>query len=144
MATASVDQATLKRTIDTLSKIIKKPPLTEKLLNRPPFRYIHDIIREISKATGFFDGLYTGAELDAKSFQDKESKIAFLQKTIDVLSFVQGEVVRVRASKIVAGQEAEKTNELLQLLSIAILKKSDSGEAIRRILNGERPVHKRR
>ncbi|CAI8036160.1 TRAF3-interacting protein 1 [Geodia barretti] len=128
MATASVDQATLKRTIDTLSKIIKKPPLTEKLLNRPPFRYIHDIIREISKATGFFDGLYTGAELDAKSFQDKESKIAFLQKTIDVLSFVQGEVVRVRASKIVAGQEAEKTNELLQLLSIAILKKSDSGE----------------
>ena len=38
-------------------------------------------------------------------------------------AFVQGEVVRVRASKIVAGQEAEKTNELLQLLSIAILKK---------------------
>ena len=47
MATASVDQATLKRTIDTLSKIIKKPPLTEKLLNRPPFRYMHDIIREV-------------------------------------------------------------------------------------------------
>ena len=31
--------------------------------------------------------------------------------------------MRVKASKIVAGHEAEKTNEFLQLLSIAILKK---------------------
>lgn len=38
-------------------------------------------------------------------------------------AFVQGDTVRVRPSKIVAGQEAEKTNEFLQLLSIAILKK---------------------
>ena len=38
-------------------------------------------------------------------------------------AFVQGEVVRAKASKIVAGQEAKKTNEFLQLLSIAILKK---------------------
>ena len=47
MATASVDQATLRRTRDTLGKIIKKPPLSDKLLNRPPFRYMHDIISEV-------------------------------------------------------------------------------------------------
>ena len=40
-----------------------------------------------------------------------------------VSAFVQGDVVRVKASRIVAGQEAERTNEFLQLLSIAILKK---------------------
>ena len=38
-------------------------------------------------------------------------------------AFVQGDVVKVKASKIVAGQEVERTNEFLQLLSIAILKK---------------------
>ena len=31
--------------------------------------------------------------------------------------------MKVKASKIVAGQEVERTNEFLQLLSIAILKK---------------------
>ena len=40
-----------------------------------------------------------------------------------VSAFVQGDIVRVKASRIVAGQEAERTNEFLQLLSIAILKK---------------------
>ena len=90
MATASVDKATLQRTRDTLGKIIKKPPLTDQLLNRPPFRYLHNIITEVgclspsppaesehrfspplqvTKATGFFKGLYAGAELDSKSFQ---------------------------------------------------------------------------
>ena len=38
-------------------------------------------------------------------------------------AFTQGEVVKVKSSKIVAGQEVERTNEFLQLLSIAILKK---------------------
>lgn len=36
--------------------------------------------------------------------------------------------MRVKASKIVAGHEAEKTNEFLQLLSIAILKKVSKTE----------------
>ena len=49
MATAGgLDGATLQRTRDTLGKIIKKPPLTDKLLSRPPFRYLHDIITEVS------------------------------------------------------------------------------------------------
>lgn len=47
MATA-LDQSTLQRTRDTLGKIIKKPALTDKLLSRPPFRYLHDIITEVA------------------------------------------------------------------------------------------------
>lgn len=38
----------VKRTQDSLGKVIKKPPLTEKLLSKPPFRYLHDIFTEVS------------------------------------------------------------------------------------------------
>lgn len=47
MAAAKVDPAVIKRTMDTLGRVIKKPALTEKLLGRPPFRYIHDILMEV-------------------------------------------------------------------------------------------------
>lgn len=38
----------IKSTQDALSKYIKKPPLTEKLLRKPPFRYLHDITTAVS------------------------------------------------------------------------------------------------
>ena len=37
-------------------------------------------------------------------------------------AFTTGELVKVKPTKIVAGHEAERTNEFLQILSIAILK----------------------
>ncbi len=48
MASQQVEGAVIQRTKDTLGKVIKKPPLTDKLLSRPPFRYLHDIISEVS------------------------------------------------------------------------------------------------
>ena len=39
----------VKETQSSLAKIIDKPPLTEKLLKKPPFRYLHDIITEVSQ-----------------------------------------------------------------------------------------------
>ncbi len=45
----------------------------------------------------------------------------------------------MKPSKVVSGHEAEKTNEFLQFLSIAILKKQDSSEAVKRVLRGEKP-----
>lgn len=38
----------IRTTQDSLSKYIKKPPLTEKLLRKPPFRYLHDITTAVS------------------------------------------------------------------------------------------------
>ena len=44
-----VDPKVIKKTQDTLGKIINKPPLTDKLLTKPPFRFLHDIFASVSK-----------------------------------------------------------------------------------------------
>ena len=47
-----MNEAIVKRTQDTLGKVIgKKPPLTEKLLNRPPFRFLHNVITSESSTS---------------------------------------------------------------------------------------------
>ncbi|XP_047670996.1 TRAF3-interacting protein 1 isoform X5 [Tachysurus fulvidraco] len=127
-----------KKTQETLGKVIKKPPLTEKLLSKPPFRYLHDIVSEVIRTTGFMKGLYGEAEMKADNVKDKESKIAFLQKAIDVVMLVSGEPVAAKPARIVAGHEPEKTNELLQTIGKCCLNKLSSDEAVRHVLAGDK------
>ncbi|XP_035507329.2 TRAF3-interacting protein 1 isoform X1 [Scophthalmus maximus] len=133
-----MNPAVVKKTQDTLGKVIKKPPLTEKLLSKPPFRYLHDIFSEITRTTGFLKGLYGENEMKSDNVKDKDSKIAFLQKAIDVVMLVSGEPLAAKPVRIVAGHEPEKTNELLQAIAKCCLNKMSSDEAVKRVLAGEK------
>ncbi|XP_035995495.1 TRAF3-interacting protein 1 isoform X3 [Fundulus heteroclitus] len=133
-----MNAAVVKKTQDTLGKVIKKPPLTEKLLSRPPFRYLHDIFSEVIRTTGFMKGLYEEKEMKSDSVKDKDSKITFLQKAIDVVMLVSGEPLAAKPARIVAGHEPEKTNELLQAIAKCCLHKLSSDEAVKRVLAGEK------
>lgn len=68
-------------------------------------------------------GLFNSEELEADNVKDKDKKLAFLQKLVDFLSVVHERTIPVRIMSIVAGKEAEKTNEMLFLLAEAVNKK---------------------
>ncbi|XP_045537846.1 TRAF3-interacting protein 1 [Papilio machaon] len=122
----------IKTTQLSLGKFVKRPPLTEKLLRKPPFRFLHDVIITVLKTTGFFEGLFEQDELISDNVKDRESKIQFLNKVITVLSIATGQTLSVKPSKIVAGQEPAKTNELLQCLGQALEKQLSSAEAVQK------------
>ena len=88
--------------------------MTQKLLCKPQFRYLHDIYSATLKQTNFGAGLFVGEELNSKSFEDKESKLQFLVKLITLTEMVIGEKLDIKPGMILAGQEADKTNLWLQ------------------------------
>merc|ERR1712083_230072 len=106
---------------------------------KPPFRFLHDIVMEVTRSTSFSQGLYTTEESDAASLSDKQAKVDFLNKAISVVSFALGEKVDVSANKIVAGLEADKTNLFLQKLHQAATTCAGdkSAEAVARVQAGE-------
>ncbi|RXM27968.1 TRAF3-interacting protein 1 [Acipenser ruthenus] len=133
-----MNESMAKKTQETLGKVIKKPPLTEKLLSKPPFRFLHDIFTEVIRTTGFMKGLYSELEMKSENVKDKEAKIAFLQKAIDVVIMVTNEPLSVKPGRIVSGHEPEKTNELLQAMGKCCLNKLSSEDAVQRVLAGEK------
>lgn len=70
------------KTIEILSKHINKPPLTAKLLSKPPFRYLHDLVSELINTSGTCKGLYNEFESNSDNVKDKEGKVLYLQKLI--------------------------------------------------------------
>ncbi|KAM9248886.1 TRAF3-interacting protein 1 isoform 4-T4 [Dugong dugon] len=139
-----MNASVVRRTQDALGKVIRRPPLTEKLLSKPPFRYLHDIITEVIRTTGFMKGLYADAEMKSDNVKDKDAKISFLQKAIDVVVMVSGEPLSAKPARIVAGHEPERTNELLQMIGRCCLSKLSSEDAVKRVLAGERGDRKGR
>ncbi|CAK9302526.1 unnamed protein product [Gordionus sp. m RMFG-2023] len=129
----------IKRTQVTLGKIIKKPPLKPELLQKPPFRFLFDIIHEVITTTGFMQGLYTEEELTPDYYQDRDTKSLFLEKALFCVIFTKGQTLKANPLKILAGLEPERTNSFLQALGICLLEGYDSTTAVQRVLSGERP-----
>jgi TRAF3-interacting protein 1 len=91
-------------------QLFSKPKMTEKLLSKPPFRYLHDIFTATLSKTGFGEGLFLGDELNSKSYEDKDSKLKFLAKLVTLTEMILGEKQDIKPSMVLAGQQADKTN----------------------------------
>ncbi len=123
-----------------IGNIIQKPKMTEKLLGKPPFRFLHDTISAVIQSTGFAEGLYTAEEQDSANINDKDAKVAYLQKIFNCVGICQGSPLEVKAIKVVAGQEPELTCKFLIALAEAASNSSvDSQAGVRRTLGGEAP-----
>ncbi|XP_064549996.1 TRAF3-interacting protein 1 [Drosophila montana] len=134
MSDQELDAAVIKATQQSLGKYIKKPPLTEKLLKKPPFRYLMDIFTAFIRETGCFEGLYTPEEQLFENINDRNAKTRFLQKMIDVTKLTTKRELKVRTSKIVAGHEPKLTNELLQAMASVMEQQLDWRDAVQQVL----------
>lgn len=45
--TTDLSPVIVKKTQDTLGKYVKKPNLSDKLLRKPPFKFLHDVINVV-------------------------------------------------------------------------------------------------
>ena len=91
-------------------QLFSKPKMSEKLLCKPPFRYLHDIFTATMSKTNFGEGLFQGDELNSKSFEDKDSKMNWLVKVITLTEMIVGEQIDIKPQLVLAGQAPEKTN----------------------------------
>jgi len=130
-------EAVVQKTIKILKKTVKKTPLTPKLLGKPPFRYLHDLISEVIRNTGFAKDLYNDEEKQSTN-KDKEGKINYLTKMINVVGIITNQSLKVNPLKVVAGMEPDQTNIFLQLLGeSALTKVEESKDVVKRVLAGE-------
>ena len=117
------------------SSLIQKPKMTEKLLKKPPPKYIYDIILNTMKQTGFPKGLYTSEEEDHKYFEaDAHHKLDILQKAIDITKIVMNENFDIKCTNILKGEQPEKTNYFLQLFYKAATNGKDNSSLIQKYL----------
>lgn len=117
-----------------LGELITRPKLAEKLLGKPPFKFLFDIVMEVIRATGFARGLYSDFESDSANVSSREQKIEFLEKITKVVGVHLNTLVEAKPTKIVAGLEPQDTNTFLQLLAIAAKHMPDSTVAVNTVL----------
>lgn len=116
----------LEKTQEILEKIIKQPQLTEKLLSRPPFKFIVEIVKNIIAATGYLENDLSEKEIENAS-NDKDTKRYFLVKLIKLLD--DGSLKSIKVTEILAGRDAEGANKVLQKLGTNASNFSKNGGA---------------
>ena len=115
--------------------LIEKPKITEKLLKKPPPKYIYDIILNIMKKTRFSKGLYTPEEEDHKYLElYSRHKLEILQKAIDITKIVMNDNFDIKWTNILKGEQPDKTNYFIQLFFKAAKNGNDNSELIQKYL----------
>ena len=103
-----------KKTQALFSSLITDPPLLEKYLIKPAPRYIFAIVINTMKKTGFPKGLFTEEEETENHFKaDRENKVKFLKKVIDITKLVTKENISIDITNILKGLEVEQTHLFL-------------------------------
>ena len=124
------------KTGELFGKLIDKPKMHEKLLKKPPPKYIYDIVMNTMKKTGFPKGLFTSQEEDVKFFEsDARHKLEILQKVIDITKIVTNENFEIKCSNILKGEEPNKTNYFLQKFYEAATNGNDNSKFIQKYLD---------
>ena len=118
--------------------LIEKPKMTEKLLKKPPPKYIYDIILNTMKKTNFPKGLLTDQEMDHKYFEaDPHHKLAILQKVIDITKIVMSDNFDIKTTNILKGEQPDKTNYFLQMFYKAATNGKDNTPLIQKYLENK-------
>ena len=120
------------------SSLIEMPKMTEKLLKKPPPKYIYDIILNTMKKTNFPKGLLTDQEMDHKYFEaDPHHKLAILQKVVDITKIVVNENFEIKCTNILKGEQPDKTNHFLQMFYKAATNGKDNTPLIQKYLENQ-------
>jgi len=139
-AAAEVD-ATIAETRHVLGQVIPEA-LPERLLRRPPVKYIHAVFATVHAATGFGGGLFA----EEGPPRSRAEKIKFLVNLVACVSLVLGEgwiVARCAPNLILSGADVLGANMLLQNLARAALRGA-SDDAVRHVkAAGEEALYQR-
>lgn len=104
--------------------MISRPKLSERLLIRPAFQFLHDIVRELVSAYQQPD-TFQPDELEKGAISHGKLKVKFLTKLIEwVISHSPQpeKLALVQPRDIVAGRQCALTNMLLQELAQSVAK----------------------
>ncbi len=95
--------------------------LSNESLSRPPFKFIHNLVKIFVDQLNFADGLYDTDELEDIHTLSRQQKIRFIFKALVCVSLITNERVDlfVSPAKILSGQDVGATHLFLQCLSKA-------------------------
>lgn len=114
----------IAQTIQAFDGLITRPTLTTKLLQKPPFRFLCDIVISLQRSTKFPPvALFGDEERIPDLITGRESRMTYLTKVIRAVEIASGEKIEATAANLVAGIEDEAiANVFLRTLAEAAKK----------------------
>ena len=119
-----------------------RPVLSDKLLARPPFRFLHDIFSAVLASTGFGEGLLDASQRDgaAVAAGGRAAKLNVLRLYKHAVGLHLGTHVAALPAHVVAGTDAPATNVFLQLLALAATDGASCEPAVAAVRAGSRQL----